>query len=224
MPAAQSQTTHGHDAPAEADRLLNPAQRCLWRRQEPAQGKETSVKLLRRQQRPRAKSFRPAERHLIAAAAVARRLGHRYIGTEHLLHGLVHSEPNAATALLRRLDVPPAAVAAELQRWLGEGQPAIDPHALATLGIDYDAVVTHLGGDVRRRRLERTQAACLSICPRAKVALAFAVDYAGDHAVGDDHLLLGMLRVPDCVASRILTQHGVSLDAAAACQTASGER
>ena len=100
--------------------------------------------MLRRQSRPRAKSFRPAERYLIAAAAHARRLGHHYIGTEHLLLGLLRTDPNAATGLLRRLDVHPAAVADALHDRLGEGQPTIDPTALATLGIDYDAVVGRL--------------------------------------------------------------------------------
>jgi ATP-dependent Clp protease ATP-binding subunit ClpA len=94
------------------------------------------VRVLRRRSKPRAKSFRPAERYLIPAAADARRLGHRYIGTEHLLHGLLRTDPNAATHVLRRLDVQPAAVADALQCWLGDGQPTIDPTALATLGID----------------------------------------------------------------------------------------
>ncbi|HEY8858829.1 MAG TPA: Clp protease N-terminal domain-containing protein, partial [Gaiellales bacterium] len=67
--------------------------------------------------------------------------------------------------------------------------------------------------------LERAHATCLGICPRAKLALAFAVDYADGGPVLDDDLLLGMLRVPDSVASRVLGQQGVTLEAAEACRT-----
>ena len=177
------------------------------------------MRVLRRQSRPRAKSFRPAERYLIAAAAHARRLGHHYIGTEHLLLGLLRTDPNAATGLLRRLDVHPAGVADALHDRLGEGQPTIDPTALATLGIDYDAVVGRLEHTFGPGALERAHATCLGICPRAKLALAFAVDYADGGPVLDDDLLLGMLRVPDSVASGVLGQQGVTLEAAEACRT-----
>ena len=172
---------------------------------------------LRRRARTRAKSFRPAEGYLIAAAVDARRLGHGHIGTEHLLLGLLRTDPNPATGILRRLDVEPAAVSDGLQPWLGEGRAAIDPAALAMLGIDYDAVVGRLEQTFGAGALERTHAACLGICPRAKLALAFAVDYADGATVRDDELLLGMLRVPDCVASRVLAQQGVTIEAAEAC-------
>jgi len=172
--------------------------------------------VLRRRPRPRTASFRPAEHYLIAAAADARRLGHRSIGTEHLLLGLLRTDPNAATGLLRRLGIEPAAVAEALQRRLGQGRPAIDPTALATLGIDYDAVVERLEQTFGAGALERTRAACLGVSPRAKLALAFAVDYADGATVSDDHLLLGMLSVPDCVAGRVLTRQGASLEAAEA--------
>ena len=171
---------------------------------------------LRRRPRPRAKSFRPAERYLIAAAADARRLGHGYIGTEHLLLGLLRTDPNPATQLIRRLDVEPAAVSASLRCWLEPGQPTIDPAALATLGIDYDIVIDRLEQSFGAGALERTEAACLGVCPRAKQALAFAVDYAQDGGVGEEHLLLGMLRVPDSVARRVLADHGITFEGASA--------
>ena len=172
---------------------------------------------LRRRPRPRAKSFRPAERYVIAAAADARRLGQGYIGTEHLLLGLLRTNPNPATQLIRRLDVEPAAVSGALRCWLEPGEPPIDPVALATLGVDYDTVVGRLEETFGEGALERTHAGCLGICPRAKQALAFAVDYAQGGSVHDDHLLLGMLRVPDSVASRVLARHGVTLETANAC-------
>jgi ATP-dependent Clp protease ATP-binding subunit ClpA len=181
------------------------------------------VRLLRRRSGPRAESFRPAERYLIAAAADARRLGHGHIGTEHLLLGLLRTDPNAATRLLRRLGVEPAVVSDALQCWVETGEPTIDPDALARLGIDYHAVVGHLAETFGAGALERTRAACLGVRPRAKLALAFAVDYADGDTVFEDHLLLGMVRVPDSVAGRVLAEHGVTLEAAEASRSAPGD-
>jgi ATP-dependent Clp protease ATP-binding subunit ClpA len=174
------------------------------------------MRLLNRAPRPRAKTFRPAERYLMAAADDARRLGHRHVGTEHLLHGLIRNPNGSATQILERLGAGPDAVDQALQCWRVRGTPTIDPHALATLGIDFDSVRDRLEQTFGPGALERTHAACLGICPRAKIALAFAVDHANGHPVGDDHLLLGMLSVPDCVAARVLADVGVTLEGAEA--------
>ena len=100
-----------------------------------------------------------------------------------------------------------------------EGEPIIDPAALAQLGIDYDAVVGRFEETFGVGALDDTHAACLGISPRAKRALAFAVDYAYGDTVLEDHLLLGILRVPESVASRVLEQQGVTLEAAEATRT-----
>jgi ATP-dependent Clp protease ATP-binding subunit ClpA len=172
------------------------------------------MRLLRRRPQPGATTFRPAERYLTEAAPDARRLGCSYIGTEHLLLGLLRRDPGRATDLLRRLDVDPASVLDALGCRLQAGRPAIDAAALATLGIDYDAVVSRLEETFGAGALERTRAGCLGVCPRVKLALAFAVDDAGGGAVLDDDVLLGMLRVPDSVAGRVLAQFGVTPEAA----------
>ena len=52
--------------------------------------------------------------------------------------------------------------------------------------------------------------------PRAKLALAYAVDRAAGESVGDEHVLLGMLSVPDSLAARTLGELGISLEAAEA--------
>jgi hypothetical protein len=44
---------------------------------------------------------------------------------------------------------------------------------------------------------EATRAGCLGIAPRLKMAFASAIDYAGERPLGDEHILLGMLSVPD---------------------------
>ncbi|MGN6176396.1 MAG: Clp protease N-terminal domain-containing protein [Streptosporangiaceae bacterium] len=74
----------------------------------------------------------------------ARRLGHRYIGCEHLLLAAV-SAGGPAAAALREHGITPQAVETEIVRSVGLGQPASlfsarDREALAAVGIDLDAV------------------------------------------------------------------------------------
>jgi ClpA/ClpB-like protein len=101
-----------------------------------------------------------------------------------------------------------------LEPWLGAAPEGtkIDPAALATLGIDLDAVRAALEQTFGAGALERSRASCLSVAPRLKLALAHAVDVAGDRPLGDVHVLLGMLSVPESVAARALATLRVSFD------------
>ena len=166
--------------------------------------------------RPRAKTIRPAEPYLFAGAERARSLNHAYVGTEHILSVLVRDPDSAATRLIAQLGVTAAAVERGLTCWLEDTTPAakIDPQALATLGIDFDSVREQLEQTFGPGALERTRAGCLGICPRLKLALAHALDHASEEPLGDEHVLLGMLSVPDSVAARVLGELGVTLTAA----------
>jgi ATP-dependent Clp protease ATP-binding subunit ClpA len=161
--------------------------------------------LLRRRPGPRAKTARPAEPYLAAGAEQARRLGHSYVGTEHVLLALIRNPDGGATAVLQQLGVSTDTVEERLARWLATSKPKIDPEALAALGIDLETVRERLEETFGPGALERTPA-CLGICPRLKMALAYAVDHADGHPVTDEHILRGMLSVPDSVAARILTE------------------
>jgi ATP-dependent Clp protease ATP-binding subunit ClpA len=171
--------------------------------------------LRRRRPGPRAKTARPAKRYLAAGAGEARRLGHGYVGTEHVLLVLIRNPGGGATAILRELGVSPDAVEERLRCWLSTTQPKIDPDALAALGIDFELVRERLEESFGPGALERTPA-CLGVCPRLKQALAYAVDHADGNTVADEHILLGLLSVPDSVAARVLTKLDVSLEAAQA--------
>lgn len=160
--------------------------------------------LLRRRLGPRAKTARPAEPYLAAGAEQARRLGHSYVGTEHVLLAVIRNPDGGATALLRQLGVSTDTIEERLARRLATSKPKIDPEALAALGIDLETVRERLEDTFGPGALERTPA-CLGICPRLKMALAYAVDHAAGNPVADEHILLGMLSVPDSVAARILT-------------------
>jgi len=171
-----------------------------------------------RSARPRAKTIRPAEAYLSAGAEEARRLNHNYIGTEHILSVLAHHPDGAATRLLAQLGVTTAAIERGVACWLEGTSPTakIDPQALATLGIDLDSVRERLEQTFGPDALERTRSGCLGICPRLKLALAYALDHASDRPLGDEHVLLGMLTVPDSVAARILAEVGLTLETAQA--------
>ncbi len=89
--------------------------------------------------------FTDTARHVVVQAqADARRLGHNYIGCEHLLLAAATTgEP--ASAVLRDQGVTPERVEAEILRTVGRGQTAdplggLDRQALASLGIDLDVV------------------------------------------------------------------------------------
>ena len=173
------------------------------------------MRLLQRSRRmPRAKTIRTAEAYIAAGAKEARRLGHGYIGTEHILSVLARNPEGGATRLLARLGVGSAAVEKALACWLPDRSPTakIDPQALATLGIDFDSVCERLDERFGAGALERTRSGCLGICPRLKLALAYALDAAGDRPLGEEHVLLGMLSVPDSVAARTLSSLGVSAE------------
>ena len=89
--------------------------------------------------------FTDAARHVVAQAQEdARRLGHNYIGCEHLLLATAAAgEP--AGAVLRDQGVTPERVEAEILRTIGQGPTAdplggLDRQALASIGIDLDVV------------------------------------------------------------------------------------
>jgi ClpA/ClpB-like protein len=78
------------------------------------------------------------------AAEHARRLGHRYVGGEHLLLAVV-SAGTPASAVMRTQGVTPELVEEEIVRRVGLGAggglfAGLDRDALATIGIDLDAV------------------------------------------------------------------------------------
>jgi ATP-dependent Clp protease ATP-binding subunit ClpA len=163
--------------------------------------------------RPRARPLRPAERYLAAGADEARRHGCSFVGTEHVLLALVRDPASPIVPVLAGLDVDPPAVEAALAGWLRpvSGGAMIDPEALATLGIDFETVRGRLEQTFGPGALERTRASCLAVAPRLKRALAHAVDYADGRPLGDEHVLLGLLSVPDSVAARSLAGLNISL-------------
>jgi ATP-dependent Clp protease ATP-binding subunit ClpA len=144
---------------------------------------------------PDAPAVRRAEPFLKAAAGAARRLGHGYVGTEHLL-----------LALAGELGMSAAEVEADVVARVGSGAArphALDADALATLGIDLDEVRRRVDQAFGAGALDRAAEPCLRMTPRLKEALALAVAQGGDDPLRAEDVL-AVLRSIDCLAARIL--------------------
>ena len=91
-----------------------------------------------------------ARQIVVQAQHHARRLGHDYIGTEHLLLAVANASEPAST-VLRERGVTPERIEAEMLRVVGRGHPTpadplggLDREALAAIGIDLDVVRARL--------------------------------------------------------------------------------
>jgi ATP-dependent Clp protease ATP-binding subunit ClpC len=124
-----------------------------------------------------------ARRVLSLAQEEAQRLNHNYIGTEHLLLGLVREENGVAVRVLRELGVDPRQIRERVERTVGRGQRAL--YGKLSLTPRTKRVI-ELAVDEARR--------------------------LGHHYIGTEHLLLGLVREGEGVAVDVLKGLGVSLD------------
>ena len=124
-----------------------------------------------------------ARQVVVLAQDEARALKHNYIGTEHLLLGLMRVENGAAARALESLDITVEEVRAQIARIVGQG----------------DEVAT---GQI-------------PMTPRAKKVLELALREAlsmGHNYIGTKHILLGIVRENEGVASRILLDFDADAD------------
>jgi ATP-dependent Clp protease ATP-binding subunit ClpA len=158
----------------------------------------------------------PAQQVLDLAQEEAERCGHRYLGPEHVLLGLLAEGQSRAARVLRAAGVDLVAARAALARLAGQGvvpapRPS-DAELLSSMGIDLDAVrrnteqafgiqaVGEATWRVTRRRWWRgTRVVWTPLCGPplvAKRALQLAGAQAqalGHREVWPEHLLLGVL-------------------------------
>ncbi len=105
-----------------------------------------------------------ARQLVVQAQADARRLGHGFIGCEHLLLATA-STATPASAVLHDRGVSPERIETEILRAIGPGQTAdllggLDREALASIGIDLDEVRTRLEATFGPDALARAVPAC----------------------------------------------------------------
>jgi ATP-dependent Clp protease ATP-binding subunit ClpC len=115
----------------------------------------------------------------------AARLHHEYVGTEHILLGLIREGEGVAAAVLQNLNVDLEEIQQKIEETVKKGKAA------AAAGPD------------------------LPYTSRAKKVLELAMTEARElnHSyVGTEHLLLGLLREEKGIAAQVLTDAGVSLE------------
>jgi len=116
-----------------------------------------------------------ARRVVVLAQEEARLLGHNYIGTEHILLGLLHEEDGVAAKVLEQLGVTLAAVRTSVQSIIGEG------------------------GDVPGGHIPFTPRAKKVLELSLREALQLGHNY-----IGTEHILLGLIREGEGVGALVL--------------------
>ena len=140
----------------------------------------------------------------------ALQLHHHYIGTEHILLGLIREDEGVAVQIMRTHADLLAIRMAVLDR-----VPAGDEEDKSDLGPIPTSLLRRMG--LRRggaREDEDAAAANVHATPATDATLAEAARLAGDSPVGSHHLLLAALADPDSAAARTLAGLGVDLDQA----------
>jgi ATP-dependent Clp protease ATP-binding subunit ClpC len=116
----------------------------------------------------------------------AQRFNHEYIGTEHILLGLVKEGSGVAANVLKNLEIDLRRVRLEVEKTVQTGQAT----EMVTMG-----------------KLPQT--------PRAKKVIEYSIEEARNlnhNYVGTEHLLLGLLREQEGVAAQVLLNLGLKLE------------
>jgi len=124
-----------------------------------------------------------ARRVIDLAQDEARRLQHNYIGTEHLLLGLLGEGEGVAAQALESLGIGLAAARQQVEQIVGRGQQAVPEH------IPFTPRAKKVLGLARREALQ-----------------------LGHHYIGTEHILLGLIREGDGVAAHALAALGAGLN------------
>src|SRR5512139_1027218 len=124
-----------------------------------------------------------ARRVVVLAQEEARMLSHNYIGTEHILLGLIHEGEGVAAKALESLDISLEAVRAQVQQIIGQGQQAPSGHIPFT---------------PRAKKV-------LELSLREALQL-------GHSYIGTEHILLGLIREGEGVAAQVLQKLGADLN------------
>jgi hypothetical protein len=124
-----------------------------------------------------------ARQVVVLAQEEARALKHNYIGTEHILLGLLREQEGLAARVLESLDITLEEVRAQVERIIGRG------HEVTTGQIPFTP---------RAKKV-------LELALREGLSL-------GHNYIGTEHVLLGIARANEGVAARILLDFGVDAE------------
>lgn len=164
----------------------------LSRRLEPGTKEVRQTKLAQTEDSRRAVQF---------AIDEARKLGHKYVGTEHLLLGLLREGQGAPAEVLSSRGIKIERLREEILTLLRSSTD--ESHHGGVLGHD------------AHEWLHQQELAKAFRSPRFWHRLVLAVDSAnrlGHGEIEDEHLLLALLREPETFVARLLAEKGVTVD------------
>src|SRR6201991_2168023 len=124
-----------------------------------------------------------ARRVVVLAQEEARMLNHNYIGTEHILLGLIHEGEGVAAKSLESLGISLEGVRSQVEEIIGQGQQAPSGHIPFT---------------PRAKKV-------LELSLREALQL-------GHNYIGTEHILLGLIREGEGVAAQVLVKLGAALN------------
>jgi ATP-dependent Clp protease ATP-binding subunit ClpC len=124
-----------------------------------------------------------ARRVVVLAQEEARMLNHDYIGTEHILLGLVREGEGVAAMALESLDISLADIRGQVEQIIGQGEAA---------------PVGHIPFTPRAKKV-------------LELALREALQLGHDY-IGTEHILLGLVREGEGVAAQVLVALGADLE------------
>ncbi len=125
-----------------------------------------------------------ARKVILLAKEEAKRFNHDYIGTEHILLGLVREGEGVAAAVLASMNLTPDKIRLEVEKLVQPGPSTV------------------ISGDI-------------PFTPKAKKVIELAMEEArslGHNYIGTEHLLLGLIREGEGVASQVLLNLGLELE------------
>ncbi|MCD7786881.1 MAG: ATP-dependent Clp protease ATP-binding subunit [Oscillospiraceae bacterium] len=116
------------------------------------------------------------------AQEAAETLGHGYVGSEHLLLGIVREDGGQGAKVLKKNGLTDGLLTELVEKYVGRGEPGTTPQGLTPRA---KRVIELAIGDAGR---------------------------LGHNFVGTEHLLMGILREPDSAAARIISSTGMDLN------------
>ncbi|MFC9974175.1 Clp protease N-terminal domain-containing protein [Spirillospora sp. NPDC127200] len=158
---------------------------------------------------------------VVGSQQEARDLGHRRIGTEHLLLALAGSDGPGGRAL-RAQGLEPGELREQVARLAETGGDPLDAEALRTLGIDLEAVRQATESAFGEGALDATPGRFrrggghIPFTAPAKKALELSLRHAlrlKSGEIGDGHLLLALLHDREFLSVRLLYAMGADVDA-----------
>ena len=128
------------------------------------------------------KFTKSANKALELASELAIKLGHNYVGTEHLLYGLAEEKTGVAGRVLEKQDITTEKILDDIEGLIGKNEEGIDK----TLGFTPRSKKVFENAFKESKKIDS--------------------DY-----IGTEHILVGIIRETDSIAARIISDLGIDI-------------